>query len=341
MGIAVDGGKFVRINPHVNGPLVTVRLKTLNPLQKTAALSFCRFKGGRPHVLKTFTLSDLIPEETGFASIRLNIDCVSAHVWEIQAVSRGHEPEFWRIRTGWPLWPWLVFIPLLFVLAAFIFKIPSGIFDYGISGVFNKTHVNDAVSKEINTVRQPAAEETVMESGAGADADSLGVVQSEGSVQSGEGKEGEAAEGEMKADDGKAADGQMQIAEGGIQSAEARIQAESAVEFQESAVVYFAAESYVMDSDSKAKAEEFALQVPEGYELLIEGHCANYGTEKGRDELSWERASAVAACCSGAGPSIKIGDLHGYGSLYPVSRNEKEQNLNRRVKITAVKINTP
>ncbi len=300
LGIAIDGGKFVRINSRLNEPALTVRLTTLKKGQRTARLDFCRFRGGYPHVRKTCLLTDLKPAEDGFSSIVLKIENFSKYVWGVQIQSKGLALEFCRIRTGWGFWPWLALLPVLLAPLLLFFRV-SGFAPGRINLLSIKTPQIQSGRMD-NSVREKTGEQL---SGSEGSSEGLSAGTSAGSP----------AEPEV------------------IQS-----RSEAPAVFLKETVIYFEPESALMSPRAKQAAADFLKQVPEGYELIIEGHCADYGTEKGRIALSWERARAVASYSSSLSPSLKLREVQGHGSLYPVSRNYEAQNLNRRVEISAVEI---
>ncbi|MFP4266394.1 MAG: OmpA family protein [Spirochaetaceae bacterium] len=80
-------------------------------------------------------------------------------------------------------------------------------------------------------------------------------------------------------------------------------------------------------------AEELA-EYPEA-ELKITGHCALYGTEQGRIELSQQRAKAVENFLYRQGWSPETPpEVTGVGGKDPLTRDRDRQHVNRRVEIT-------
>ena len=69
--------------------------------------------------------------------------------------------------------------------------------------------------------------------------------------------------------------------------------------------------------------------------LSIVGHCALFGTEQGRTDLSLRRAQAVSNYMKNRGRLPESPDeIIGMGGKQPVSREIALQHLNRRVEIT-------
>ncbi len=72
--------------------------------------------------------------------------------------------------------------------------------------------------------------------------------------------------------------------------------------------------------------------------FILSGHCALYGTEQGRQKLSVLRASNVYAYLKNLGWSpMKEPEVIGFGGTQYVTKDKKNQHLNRRVEIIAEK----
>lgn len=102
------------------------------------------------------------------------------------------------------------------------------------------------------------------------------------------------------------------------------------------AVVYFFPNSTVLTEDTVNVLNEILeiLRNNENLDVEIIGHCAFFGTEKGRQEISEERAINVYDYFTGKGwiPESKP-LLQGKGHSDLVTRDPDLQNLNRRVEI--------
>lgn len=69
-------------------------------------------------------------------------------------------------------------------------------------------------------------------------------------------------------------------------------------------------------------------------QVQIYGHCALYGTERGRKELSRERAQNTLDFLKSEGWNPEVAPaLHAMGGDDPLTLNSEEQHLNRRVEI--------
>jgi outer membrane protein OmpA-like peptidoglycan-associated protein len=69
------------------------------------------------------------------------------------------------------------------------------------------------------------------------------------------------------------------------------------------------------------------------HKLEIFGHCAIAGTEKGRHQLSVNRAEAVRSILSQELSAKRFTDVRGIGASDPVTYDPERQFLNRRVVI--------
>ncbi|MFO7729672.1 MAG: OmpA family protein [Spirochaetia bacterium] len=103
--------------------------------------------------------------------------------------------------------------------------------------------------------------------------------------------------------------------------------------------IYFAPNSSQLTETARQSLSEFTQEIRkyEGVQLVIEGHCALYGTEQGREELSLERARQAAQYIQNLGWSPDQPPVvRGLAGQNPVNRNSEKQHLNRRVEITVL-----
>ena len=98
-------------------------------------------------------------------------------------------------------------------------------------------------------------------------------------------------------------------------------------------VVYFDAESSHFLSSEKESLRTWATSLPENTWIVIEGHCANYGTERGRTELSKQRADAVESWLGLHFPKVQIRQVEAFGSSRPSSRGDGSPDWDRRVEL--------
>ncbi len=104
--------------------------------------------------------------------------------------------------------------------------------------------------------------------------------------------------------------------------------------------VYFAPDSAKLTKETISGLEEFITALPsEGdfekgnFKLQIRGHCAKYGTEEGRAELSKERAMNVYNFLKNRWGIEAESIITGAGASEPITLERKQQHLNRRVDI--------
>ncbi|MBB6479129.1 OmpA family protein [Spirochaeta isovalerica] len=102
------------------------------------------------------------------------------------------------------------------------------------------------------------------------------------------------------------------------------------------AKVYFYPNRTDLTVDAKAVLDDIVkiLTTTDNLDVEITGHCAFFGTEKGRQEISVERAENVYNYFLSKGwePSRKP-LLEGRGLQDLITRDPDKQNLNRRVEI--------
>jgi outer membrane protein OmpA-like peptidoglycan-associated protein len=102
------------------------------------------------------------------------------------------------------------------------------------------------------------------------------------------------------------------------------------------ATVYFRPDSSVLTTDGKSILNQVLniLKTEKNLDVFITGHCAFYGTEKGRQEISTERAQSVYNyfISNGWTPENEP-ELLGLGLKQIVTTDPVKQNLNRRVEI--------
>lgn len=104
----------------------------------------------------------------------------------------------------------------------------------------------------------------------------------------------------------------------------------------ESGTIYFEPDTSFLTPAAKEKLAKLAMELRpyEGPQVRIRGHCALYGTERGRIELSRQRAREAYSYLREAGwrpqspPKIT-----GMGGKEPVTTDEHRQYLNRRVEV--------
>ncbi|MCG8451593.1 MAG: OmpA family protein [Spirochaetales bacterium] len=98
-------------------------------------------------------------------------------------------------------------------------------------------------------------------------------------------------------------------------------------------VVYFDAERFDLIHSEKELLRSWASSLPQDSLVEIEGHCANYGTERGRTELSQQRADMVESWLMQYFPQIQIHQVEAFGSSRPSSIGDGSPDWDRRVEL--------
>ena len=105
---------------------------------------------------------------------------------------------------------------------------------------------------------------------------------------------------------------------------------------EDKAIVYFNPDSSVLSNDAISVLNQVLeiLKSQENPDVEISGHCAFFGTEKGRQEISTERAQNVYLFFKNNGwTPDEEPELSGLGYEMNITKDPAKQNLNRRVEI--------
>ncbi len=101
--------------------------------------------------------------------------------------------------------------------------------------------------------------------------------------------------------------------------------------------VYFNPNNTTINKDASLLLEKLLVELKNNTTAVVKisGHCAMSGTEKGREELSRERAFNIAAFLKQKGWDPETEPVvRWYGGTQPVTTEEEEIHRNRRVEIT-------
>jgi outer membrane protein OmpA-like peptidoglycan-associated protein len=108
------------------------------------------------------------------------------------------------------------------------------------------------------------------------------------------------------------------------------------------AVIYYPTGKYVLDAPAKADLDKLIALTAgnDGYLIEIAGYASKTGTKAANQQLSEDRASAVANYLRNTGniPMRRIVAPAGYGSTHPDAQNTDPQGreLNRRVEVKLI-----
>lgn len=101
-------------------------------------------------------------------------------------------------------------------------------------------------------------------------------------------------------------------------------------------IIYFSPNSSQLSVEGNQKIQylsDYLTRFP-AQKVLIAGHCAIAGTEKGRREISWDRANAVYKSLIECGwAPDNPPEIIGRAGDFPVTLDPEHQWLNRRVEI--------
>ncbi len=282
LGIAIDGGRYVRIDSSTGDFPRTVKLRTLSYAQKKAKLDFCVFRKHGPIVRKTILVEGLTGSDDKPSELKLSVQRTAYALWHIDALKPDGSRERIRVRTGIGLWPFFVLASLLLFFAVWLL-------------------ISQIDGSGFYSVNKPPAVEQAAE---------LTAVVVE------EDREAVIAASDVMDETPRAANPAFPVL--------------TAV-----TTVYFQPESSVISQTAGAELENLVKLIPESISLEVGGHCANYGTEKGRRTLSLNRARAVALFLSERIPQSVQLQISSYGSSRPLSDKPELQDKNRRVEITS------
>ena len=361
LGIAIDGGRYVRVDSRIGDIPKTVRLRTLSPGQNNARLDFCVFGRRGTRILKSHKVSGLRSDAGTPAEISLRIERRTFAGWEARVSHAGARTEILRFRTRIGLWPLIVAIPLLLFLLAWGFlsfadpvsnRLASLIPERSTPKVQSSTAGTDgapplgpsvtapasADTAEVSIgseVRNPDAGERVSgpaETAGSADSsltESSDPAPISGTARSASGNEETGAPAES-------ASVEPMGSESRISAADASPETDAIPERPDPLTVYFRPESAVLESPARRALDEFSGTVESGMTLEIIGHSAQYGTERGQMALSLARARAVASYLAARlSPEVQM-RVEGRGTVSPATLDPDRQELNRRVRINPV-----
>jgi len=321
LGIAIDGGRYVRVDSSIADFPRTVKLRTLRPGQDSAKLEFCTFRRKGPVVLRTVVISGLSGSGESHAELKLSVQRDRFALWHIEARKPDGSREEFRVRTGIGLWVYVLPATALLILVL-LFLIPMLI--RGFSGFSEPSSSRESDSFSSESRSEPSAAAPMTEN------NPVPLVSEESASSTTEGESGTGQSGNEAGSGNttqKAAEGnpEDEIQAAAVDSPTILLPAVT--------TVFFQPESAALSSMARAELSNLAALIPENISLDIGGHCANYGTEKGRRVLSQNRALAVSTYLSSRIPSSVQIRVQSWGSSRPLSSNPGLQDKNRRVEI--------
>lgn len=276
----------------------SLSLTTLKDRQRTAIVAIYRKdREGREIQLKQYTVSPLPSGKAGEPKILLESRKTGARSVEVQ-LSLGRRriaSDRFRLPGGGGVWRWLLggLIILLLVLLALVLLRPAPV-----------SSIPDVAPSSRTPAPQPAPEaEREPEEAPNPAAASPDVT-------------AEAAPAPAPAPESPAPPAPAALLSEPIRR-----------------TVYFNPDSATLTDRAREAIELLANEIRQYPEIRISilGHCAVKGTEEGRRELSEERAEAAAALLRSKG--FEVASSRGLGAEEPLTLEEEDQYLNRRVEI--------
>ena len=126
LGIAIDGGRYIRVDSRIGELPRHVRLRALNADQRSAVIGFCRFRHERPEVIRNHRIGNLDAASDTPAEFRLRIERRSFAMWEARISAPGGLVETVRLRTRKRLWPLIFPAAALAGILAWLLIRPPG-----------------------------------------------------------------------------------------------------------------------------------------------------------------------------------------------------------------------
>lgn len=301
LGIAIDSGRYVRIDSSIGGLYRNVRLRTVSAGQDSAKLEFCSFGKKGPVLRKRVLLEGLSGNGDAPVELRLRVERRGYSLWNIRAGKPGGEYEDIRVRTGMAMWPLILLAVLLLIFGIwFALRFSS------------QPQQRGNIDSESVPARTDISEtDTSMSS-------------SEGSTEV---TPDQLLPGNTKTN--------PEISSAPALQAEKPESPEFSA-FPDQTTVIFKPESAALTAAAKGEMDELIDKFPENVGIEIGGHCAIFGTETGRVRLSRARAAAVADYLSGRIPDSVRVEIRGYGGSRPITRDLELQDMNRRVEINVL-----
>jgi len=311
LGISIDGGRFVRIESTVGDRPKPIRLRGLTPSQTSALLEFHAFRGRTHKPVKSVRIDGLQGRDGSAPELRLRAERTGPALWRVHVRSPGAPERNLRVRTGIGVLP-VVLAAILILAGIFWFVWRPG--DSSTAPIVEDRGAVPETSGMADEAEAPVEPEdsspvqTESPAGAGGSTSTGGdsaptIVPSDSA----------AAETDGPGDDGAPPSVPLPAFERDI--------------------VYFRPNDAELTAAARGRLDELLPVLGRLDALQVDGHCADYGTERGRLVLSRARAANVASYLRERLPDrVEIGTA-AYGSQRPVTSDPDRQDENRRVEI--------
>lgn len=333
--VEVEHNHYTRIFSVDQARSINLSLTTLVDYQKKAEIKIFLISEREKQLVHTHLIDPLPRARAGEPQILLKADYNGRYKLTLE-FSLNDRPlgrdtislrKYIKRQAGWPLW--LILIPVALIAAAALLLLPRAC----LSDQADTRPVTEREGPASETVSGPAVESpstgpVIADTPAAPDdaaaADSQSVADSSAADSSA------AEQGPSTAADSTAEDRKDSSSEDGMDSGAA---------FSLSRTIYFPPDSPVLTEAARQELQAIARDLADREDVQVEiiGHCALYGTEEGRAEISGQRARNTEAYLRSLGwDPQKSPAVYGMGAEKPITRNTEEQQLNRRVEITVV-----
>jgi len=306
--VEVEHSHYTRIFDLDQANSIMLSLTTLVDYQKKAEIKIYFVDDQRKELVYTYLVDPLPRAKAGEPQILLKADFNGKYSlvldFSLDGRQLGREKISLRryLKRKVQLSPWLLLIPAVLVIAGAVLLLPRTCTD-------GRETTTTVTRRETSRTEAPqdepsstAAEETRAEADTAA---------------------GSAAVSDEAAEPASSAAG-----------------TEAEAPFRLSKTIYFDPDSTVLTQRARSELQETAriLEERDGIQVEIIGHCALYGTEEGRAEISRLRAINTEAYLRSQGWNPdSLPAVSGRGAREPVTRVKDEQYRNRRVEIIAVR----
>ena len=340
LGIAIDGGRYVRFNADFDNGVSVVHLQTLGIGADSARLDFVSFNGGSAVLRRSCVVSGL-KRRGKPGEIRVQVERRSRFVWRAVVTPRGAAQFELKIRTGRALWPLLLLLipAALILLFRFAFPLRSpprsedkqGSTQPGPPGPSNRQQQPPPGPLPGLPLHHPRRLHLPLPPGLPLQHPQRlhpglhpRAATSSSSETSSAAASSESASGAVSTDAASSSES--------VSVAVSAPVAGAGVVFP--VTIFFAPESAFLNAEARALLDKAAESLPQGaFILRVEGHSADFGTHQGRVRLSRRRARAAADyLISRIGRELNI-ESEGFGVDRPATEDPLLQNLNRRVEI--------
>ncbi|MGC9311284.1 MAG: OmpA family protein [Sediminispirochaetaceae bacterium] len=316
--VEVEHSHYTRIFDLDQANSITLSLTTLVDYQKKAEIKIYFVDDQRKELVYTYLVDPLPRAKAGEPQILLKADFNGKYSlildFSLNGRQLGREKLSLRkyLKRKAELSPWLLLIPAVLVIAGAFLLLPRTCTD-------GQETTTTVTRRETVRTEEPQIEAAETESGA-QETEAPGT-----GTPTAEDKTPEAP------DSGPA----PESADG----TETGSAAASEVPFRLSRTIYFEPDSTVLTPRARSELQEIARILEERDDIQVEiiGHCALYGTEEGRAEISRLRAVNTEAYLRSQGWNPDSAPaVSGRGAREPVTRSREEQYKNRRVEIITV-----